>query len=204
MCTFAVLFNEKTHMTFIDSILVLILLGSLAIGWRKGLIRQLASIVSWVVGVVVCLFFGDIVTLWFLALNPEAANWPCPSVTVKTVALSMLFLIVTITLRVVVYLSRKVVKAAKLGCADRIGGAALFGFKYLFVLSIALNLLFAFNPDAETFNTRHMIANKPFEFTLDLMPTVLGAETMPSDSLPIYCPSPDDSIRASARLSQEK
>ena len=190
---FCITIHENTHMTFIDSILLLIMLGALAIGWRKGLIKQLASIVSWVVGIVVCLFLGDTVTQWFLALNPEAANWPMPSITAKTVALSMLFMIVTITLRVIVYLSRKVVKMAGLGCVDRVAGAALFAFKYLFALSIALNLLFAFSPDADTFNTRHIMDNKPFEFTLDLMPRVLGSETMPSDSLPIYRTSPSDS-----------
>ena len=28
--------------------------------------------------------------------------------------------------------------------------------------------------------------NKPYEFTLDLMPMVLGSEKMPSDSLKLY------------------
>ena len=181
-------------MTFIDSVLVLIFLGSLVIGWRKGLIRQMASIVSWVVGVVVCLFFGDAVTRLFLVLNPEAAQWPVPDITVKTVSLSMLFLLVTLTLRVVVYLSRKVVKAARIGWLDRVAGAALFAFKYLFVLSILLNFYYAFHPEASTFTTRHMLDNKPYEFTLDLMPRVLGAGTLPSDSLPLYRSTPADSL----------
>ena len=185
-------------MTFIDSILVLILLGALVIGWRKGLLKQLASIVSWVVGIVVCLFCGDAVADLFLAINPDAAQWPMPSITVKTVALSILFLTVTLTLRVIVYLSRKAVKAARLGWLDRMAGAALFAFKYLFVLSILLNLLFAFNPDADTFATRHLFNNKPYEFTLDLMPRVLGAETMPSDSLRLYR-TPTDSLENAFR-----
>ena len=32
----------------------------------------------------------------------------------------------------------------------------------------------------------HMMDNKPYEFTLDLMPRVLGSEQMPSDSLKLY------------------
>lgn len=177
-------------MTLIDSILLLILLGSLVIGWRKGLVRQMASLVSWVVGIVVCLFFGDEITRVFLALNPEAANWPLASITVKAVSLSLFFLLFTLTLRVVSYLTRKVIKAANLGCVDRVGGAALFMFKYLMVVSIVLNLLYAYNPDASTFGTRHALGNRPYEFALDLMPRILGADHMPSDSLLLYRQQP--------------
>ena len=187
-------------MTLIDSILLLILLGSLVIGWRKGLVRQMASLVSWVVGIVVCLFFGDEITRVFLALNPEAANWPLASITVKAVSLSLFFLLFTLTLRVVSYLTRKVIKAANLGCVDRVGGAALFMFKYLMVVSIVLNLLYAYNPDASTFGTRHALGNRPYEFALDLMPRILGADHMPSDSLLLYRqqPAPPDSCRDGA------
>ena len=59
-------------------------------------------------------------------------------------------------------------------------------FKYLFILSIVLNLLLAFAPGSSTFHTRHMLGNVPYEFTLDLMPRVLGSEKMPSDSLKLY------------------
>lgn len=173
-------------MTLIDSILLLILLGALVIGWRKGLVRQLASLVSWVVGIAVCLFFGDEITRIFLALNPDAASWPLASITVKAVSLSLFFLLVTLTLRVVSYVTRKVIRAANLGCLDRVGGAALFLFKWLMAVSIVLNLLYAYNPDASTFGTRHALGNKPYEFTLDLMPRVLGADRMPSDSLLLY------------------
>lgn len=173
-------------MTFVDCIILLIVLGALVIGWSKGLIRQAASLVSWAVGIVVCLFLGDEAAQLFLAINPEAAQWPLAGITVKAVALSLLFLLVALTLRVVSHLARKVVKVTHLGTLDRAGGAALFAFKYLFLLSIALNLFYAYNPEADTFGTRHALNNKPYEFTLDLMPRVLGAERMPSDSLKLY------------------
>ncbi len=65
-------------MTFVDCIILLIVLGALVIGWSKGLIRQAASLVSWAVGIVVCLFLGDEAAQFFLAINPEAAQWPWP------------------------------------------------------------------------------------------------------------------------------
>ena len=49
-----------------------------------------------------------------------------------------------------------------------------------------MNLLYAINPNMDTFGTKHMLNNKPYEFTLDLMPRVLGSDKMPSDSLKLY------------------
>ena len=173
-------------MTFVDSILLLIVLAALVIGWRKGFVRQSASLVSWALGIAICFFFSDRITELFILLNPSTADWPVPSITVKTVAVSFAFLIVTLAVRVVAFVLRKLIKSVHLGVFDRAGGSLLFMFKWLMVVSILLNLLFACNPDADTFRTRHALANKPFEFTLDLMPHVLGVDTMPSDSLPIY------------------
>ena len=77
-------------------------------------------------------------------------------------------------------------KAADLSFIDRLGGSLLFMFKYAFILSIVLNLLYAINPDMDTFGTKHMLKNKPYELTLDLMPRILGSDKMPSDSLKLY------------------
>ena len=173
-------------MTLIDTIILLIALGGLVVGYRKGLVKQLASIVSWVLGIVVTLFLGNEVTELFLAINPDAANWPLAGVTVKVVALSLFFLLVTLILRLVSHLVRGLMRAIHLGGIDKWGGAGLFVFKYLFLLSIVLNLWYAHDPDASTFGTRHMLGNKPYEFTLDLRPRVLGADVMPSDSLKLY------------------
>ena len=173
-------------MTLFDMLLVLIVLGGLVFGFRKGLVRQVASLVSWAVGIAVCLLFREQIAAAFLAVNPSAAQWPLAGVTVKAVSLALVFMVVTLLLRGVAFLLRGAIKAVHLGCLDSWGGAALFVFKYVFALSIVLNLLYAFNPDSETFGTRHMLNNRPYEMTLDLMPRVLGSDEMPSDSLLLY------------------
>lgn len=173
-------------MTFIDAIIVLIVLGGLAVGYRKGLIRQTASFVRWILGIMVCLFLGDEAVKLFMAINPEAAQWPLAGITVRPVVLAFMFCVITLVLRVITGVTRKAVRAVKLGCLDKWGGAAFFVFKYMFVLSVSLNLLYAYNPDAETFATRHMLDNQPYEATINLMPRLLGAETLPGDSLALY------------------
>ena len=173
-------------MTIIDAIIILIVLGGLVLGYRKGLIGQLSSLISWVVAIVLCYKCGDLAKNIFLSIVPSAEQWPLSSITVKTVSLAFAFLIVMVIIRLAMRLFKGALDSVKLGFVDKLGGSLLFMFKYAFVLSIILNLLYAINPNMETFGTRHMLDNKPYELTLDLMPLVLGSEVMPSDSLKLY------------------
>lgn len=173
-------------MTIVDALILLIILGGLVLGYRKGFIGQLSSLISWVVAIVLCYKCGELAQSIFLAFVPSAAQWPLSSITVKTVSLAFAFLIVMLVIRLVMRPFKGALNTVHLGIIDKMGGSLLFMFKYAFVLSIVLNLLYAFNPDMDTFGTMHMMDNKPYEFTLDLMPRVLGSEQMPSDSLKLY------------------
>ena len=133
-----------------------------------------------------CYKFGDLIQGIFLSIVPSAADWPLSTITVKTVSLAFAFLVVMVAIRLVMRLFKGALKAADLSFIDRLGGSLLFMFKYAFILSIALNLLFAINPNLDTFGTKHMLNNKPYEMTLDLMPLILGSDKMPSDSLKLY------------------
>lgn len=173
-------------MTLVDILLILIVLGGVVLGYRKGFIGQLSSLVSWVVAIVLCYKCGDLVQGIFLSIVPSAAKWPLSTITVKTVSLAFAFLIVMLVIRLAMRLFKGALNTVKLGFIDKLGGSLLFMFKYAFILSIALNLLYAINPDMDTFGTEHMLNNKPYEMTLDLMPLVLGSDKMPSDSLKLY------------------
>lgn len=173
-------------MTLIDAIIILIVLGGLVLGYRKGFIGQLSSLISWVVAMVLCYKCGDLARDIFLAVVPSAEQWPLSSITVKTVSLAFAFLLIMVVIRLLMRLFKGALSTVHLGFIDKLGGSLLFMFKYAFVVSIVLNLLYAFNPDMETFGTMHMMNNKPYEVTLDLMPRVLGSEQMPSDSLKLY------------------
>ena len=173
-------------MTIVDAIILIIVLGGLVLGYRKGLIGQLTSLISWIVAIVLCYKGGELAQSVFLSIVPSAAQWPLASITVKTVSLAFAFLVVMIIIRLIMRLFKGALDSVNLGIIDKAGGSLLFMFKYAFLLSIVLNLLYAFNPDLDTFGTKHMLNNKPYEMTLDLMPRVLGSEKMPSDSLKLY------------------
>jgi len=173
-------------MTLVDTLLILIVLGAIVLGYRKGFISQLTSVISWVVAIVLCYKCGELAQNIFLAIVPSATQWPLSSITVKTVSLAFAFLIIMMAIRLLMRLFKGALRAVNLGFVDKLGGSMLFTFKYAFVISVVLNLLYAINPDMDTFGTMHMLDNKPYEMTLDLMPMLLGSDVMPSDSLKLY------------------
>ncbi len=170
-------------MTFVDTITVLLFVASVVIGYMRGLVRQATSLLGYILGIITCNMFGDTATDILLTVMPSAAEWPLSSVTTHAVAVIVLFLLISLSVRVAGMFLRSVIGMLHLGIVDNIGGSALCLFKYFFIFSILLNLWLMVNPTSDTFTTEHILGNRPFVETINLAPRVLGAETLPGDSL---------------------
>ena len=170
-------------MTFVDTITVLLFVASVVIGYMRGLVRQATSLLGYILGIIACNMFGDTATDILLTVMPSAAEWPLASVTTHAVAVIVLFLLISLSVRVAGMFLRSVIGMLHLGIVDNIGGSALCLFKYFFIFSILLNLWLMVNPTSDTFTTEHRLGNRPFVETSNLAPRVLGAETLPGDSL---------------------
>ena len=170
-------------MTFVDTITVLLFMASVVIGYMRGLVRQATSLLGYILGIIACNMFGDTATDILLTVMPSAAEWPLASVTTHAVAVIVLFLLISLSVRVAGMFLRSIIGMLHLGIVDNIGGSALCLFKYFFIFSILLNLWLMVNPTSDTFTTEHILGNRPFVETINLAPRVLGAETLPGDSL---------------------
>lgn len=170
-------------MTFVDTITVLLFVASVVIGYMRGLVRQATSLLGYILGIIACNLFGDTATDILLTVMPSAAEWPLASVTTHAVAVIVLFLLISLSVRVAGMFLRSVIGMLHLGIVDNIGGSALCLFKYFFIFSILLNLWLMVNPTSDTFTTEHILGNRPFVETINLAPRVLGTETLPGDSL---------------------
>ncbi|MBR5102600.1 MAG: CvpA family protein [Muribaculaceae bacterium] len=173
-------------MTFIDLIIFLVAVVGLIMGYRRGLIRQAASLAGIVAGVIVCQIFGDTAINILKAVFPGWEKWPMPEVTPNIIALSLLFIIILLLCRLAGSFFKNIAEKLHLGLFDKIGGCGLGIVRYLLILSILLNFLLVFKPDSSIFTQQHMLNNKPFQFTLDLMPTILGSDSIPSSSVMTY------------------
>ena len=170
-------------MTFVDTITVLLFVASVVIGYMRGLVRQATSLLGYILGIIACNMFGDTATDILLTVMPSAAEWPLASVTTHAVAVIVLFLLISLSVRVAGMFLRSVIGMLHLGIVDNIGGSALCLFKYFFIFSILLNLWLMVNPTSDTFTTEHILGNRPFVETINLAPRVLGSESLPGDSL---------------------
>ena len=170
-------------MTFVDTITVLLFVASVVIGYMRGLVRQATSLLGYILGIIACNMFGDTATDILLTVMPSAAEWPLASVTTHAVAVIVLFLLISLSVRVAGMFLRSVIGMLHLGIVDNIGGSALCLFKYFFIFSILLNLWLMINPTSDTFTTEHILGNRPFVETINLAPRVLGSESLPGDSL---------------------
>lgn len=170
-------------MTFVDTITVLLFVASVVIGYMRGLVKQATSLIGYILGIIACNAFGDTATDILLTVMPSAAEWPLASVTTHAAAVIVLFLLISLSVRVAGMFLRSVIGMLHLGIVDNIGGSALCLFKYFFIFSILLNLWLMVNPTSDTFTTQHILDNRPFVETINLAPRVLGAESLPGDSL---------------------
>lgn len=177
-------------MTFFDTILLIGVVVATVVGFKRGLVGQVASLASLAIGVAVCVIVGDEAVAFYRSMNPQCREWPHAPFTVPAVVLGSLFLLVSLTVRVIGLLVKNTLRRAKAtSLLDRMGGVGLNVFKWLLLLSVLLNFMLMASPRNEMFTTRHALDNKPFEATLNLLPYLLGRDVVPSDSI-----APHDSV----------
>ncbi|MBR7069907.1 MAG: CvpA family protein [Oxalobacter sp.] len=120
-------------MTWFDILLVLLVGGLMLRSTVSGAIREAASLAGWVIAFYVATHFGDAV-----------APWLPRSMTEGTAGAVILFLVMFIGTRILVWLAgrmaRGMVSAVGLSSLDRLLGAA-FGFCKGMVIAVALVLV---------------------------------------------------------------
>jgi membrane protein required for colicin V production len=110
-------------------ILFLLAIGTFS-GYRKGLFIGLLSIVAFFIAIILGFKFMH----WgaeLLAQNVESFTFMLPFV-----AFIIIFLIVTITLRILAYIIKKAMDLTILGSFDNFAGAVLGMFKWAFMISL--------------------------------------------------------------------
>lgn len=106
-------------MNFLDIVIIVMLLGGLVMGYRKGLVASLGAVGAVVVSCVACHLLG--------AGRSVPANM-------------LIFVVGYVTTFLLARMIRSLVRAVALGFLDRLAGALFVAFEYLLGLSILLNL----------------------------------------------------------------
>ncbi len=150
----------------IDIILAVIVTVALVTGAMTGLVKQLGTMVAFVVAVLACRFFGADVADALVSSSAEHATiW-------RGCCYALVFVVAFVLVVLLARLLHATVSAMKLGAVNRILGALFRAFLWIVIASACLNVWFAFSPaDKAAF---HM-ASRPWRAVIaDAAPRLVG------------------------------
>ncbi len=124
-----------------DILLLVILVGAMLIGMLKGIIRL-------AVGLLALLAAFTVAAAFHLELAVRVGGDPDPSSGARLVAWAALFFGVMLAGSLIAWMLRNLVRAAMLGWADRLAGAALGALAAIMLSAFLLVPLVAYMPDA--------------------------------------------------------
>lgn len=168
-------------MTTVDTIITIVVLGAAFLGYRKGLVMQLASLGAVVAAIIGCRLWGAELANLFAGPQPaEEATMQGTAVALgrhylaTVLGRAVLFSAIFIGVRVVARFCRSVTRAMHIGFLDRAGGALFCAFEWLLGLSLVFNLWLVLRPGASIHSLSTMFNGHAGEAIVELAPTVLG------------------------------
>ena len=156
-------------MAFIDILILVVFAGSILLGLKVGLIRQIGSIAGCVLGLIAARALGPTVSGMFAAFFP--ADFRASDAGV--------FMIVY---AVVVFVARSVkmlTSVLLMGPIDRALGAVLSLVQCFVGLSIVLNIYAASHPDSDMLASSRIADGRAVAAVMEIGPALLGTDNAP-------------------------
>lgn len=144
----------------IDLIIAALFAVGLYIGYHKGLVKQIGSLVSLFVAILACHFFGDSAATLAASLMGcgEKDAMTHDSLAIASLAgNAVLFFAVWLGFGLLTGVFHDFLKAIHLGPVNGLAGAIFMCFKVMLVTSIILNLWASMHPDSPTLKHGGMI-----------------------------------------------
>ncbi len=160
------------HLVAISVVAVSVLLG-----FRKGLIRQLPSLIGLAFAIVATRIFlfpvaGVVGSIFTSVAGKCYENFFC-----TTIAAALIyFTVYTVFRRITSFLGRVFAKK-KAGILDNIGGSLLMLFKWVMMLSLVYNLLMCWQRDSVLLKAMKSDDGNAVEEVMLVAPAVLGSES---------------------------
>ena len=139
------------------------------LGYRRGIVRQIGSLVSVFVALIVSRMFGGAFTT-AVARFMGVSDSPLAQPLASCVAHVVLFLVAWLGVWLFARTIHELVKAANLGCVNSLAGGLFMGFKVALVASMFLNLWALSGEDA----AQPSAGGPLMEAVASVAPAVLG------------------------------
>lgn len=123
-------------MNWLDFVLLALLIGSIALGVKRGLIREVMGFIGLVIGVVIAINKVDAVTAWVLS------HMKASPVAVSFVSFVLILAFFYVAFRFLGMLFKKAISLSSLGKIDQVGGGVVGFVRGWVLVGFVLFLLF--------------------------------------------------------------
>jgi len=134
-----VIFAKRKRMNYIDLLIAIPLVWGAFVGFKNGLIIEVASLAALLLGILGAIHFSD------LTANFLVANLNITTQYINLIAFAITFVGIVILVHLLAKMIDKLVKAVALGFVNRLLGMVFGLIKYAFLISIILVIINAIN-----------------------------------------------------------
>jgi membrane protein required for colicin V production len=128
-------------MNFLDIILIVLLGLAFIIGFRKGLIIELATLAALLLGIWAGFYFSDWVSAWIANAFDYDGEY------INIISFLIIFIVVIVLVQLLARALTKVAKAIALGILNKITGGVFAILKAAVVLSVLIYFMNRFDPE---------------------------------------------------------
>ncbi|MBD5171747.1 MAG: CvpA family protein [Bacteroidales bacterium] len=156
---------------------IVVVAVSVLLGFRKGLLRQLPSVIALAFGIVATHIFlfpvADAVYSIFISVHGKCyENFFC-----TTIAAALIFFFVYGVFGSILRFIGKALSKVRTGILDNIVGSLFLLFKWVMMLSLFYNLLMCWQQDSVLLNAMKSDDGNAVEEVMLVAPAVLGSES---------------------------
>lgn len=126
-------------MDAVDIVILIVLVLAVIVGFSKGFIKRIGTIAGFILGILVCRFFGDTVAGFFVVDTPHATLF-------RIIIYVILFVAVFVCVRLVAKVLCKTLSMLRVRALDRICGAIFSFAAWVLIISVLFNAYFAVFP----------------------------------------------------------
>lgn len=163
----------------IDVIILIVIGVALVRGAFLGVIKQIGSFAGVLLGILLGNMFGDSVTHIMLSWFPSLMDVEYGDVIASVSSHILIFLIAYWGVIIVAKLFKTATKALALGMFDKILGSIFCCFKYLVLLSVALNIWMVLAPTGDAGLNAKLLDGGLYSFVYELAPWLLNSDIIP-------------------------